>query len=157
MAFVLDQSQTDPSHHSSPSTRSPREGLPPPPLPCGWKRLQAHLELTEACNVSAIAWVGVCLQGQTLVVGCLIKYWHRAGEMAQRPRALAVLPEVLSSIPNNHIMALNHLLYHGMHAGIHTEHSYVLAWPYACWLFYHSPSDQGSRAVRENATPLIRE
>jgi hypothetical protein len=32
-----------------------------------------------------------------------------AGEMAQRLRALAALPEVLSSIPSNHMVAHNHL------------------------------------------------
>jgi len=32
-----------------------------------------------------------------------------AGEMAQRLRVLAVLPEVLSSNPSNHMMAHNHL------------------------------------------------
>jgi hypothetical protein len=32
-----------------------------------------------------------------------------AGEMAQRLRALTVLPEVLSSIPSNHVVAHNHL------------------------------------------------
>jgi hypothetical protein len=31
-----------------------------------------------------------------------------AGEMAHRLRALTVLPEALSSIPSNHIVALNH-------------------------------------------------
>jgi hypothetical protein len=31
------------------------------------------------------------------------------GEMAQRLRALTTLPEVLSSIPSNHMMAHNHL------------------------------------------------
>jgi hypothetical protein len=31
-----------------------------------------------------------------------------AGKMAQRLRALAGLPKVLSSIPNNHMMAHNH-------------------------------------------------
>jgi hypothetical protein len=41
----------------------------------------------------------------------LRKRWSkRAGEMAaQRLRALAVLPEVLSSIPSNHVVAHNHL------------------------------------------------
>jgi len=34
---------------------------------------------------------------------------YRAGGMAQRLRALAALPEVLSSIPNNHMVAHNHL------------------------------------------------
>ena len=32
-----------------------------------------------------------------------------AGELAQWLRALIVLPEVLSSIPNNHMLAHNHL------------------------------------------------
>jgi len=31
------------------------------------------------------------------------------GEMAQQLKALAALPEVLRSIPNNHIVAHNHL------------------------------------------------
>jgi hypothetical protein len=34
-------------------------------------------------------------------------YW--AGEMAQQLRALTALPEVLSSIPSNHMVAHNHL------------------------------------------------
>jgi hypothetical protein len=33
----------------------------------------------------------------------------RAGEMAQQLRPLTALPEVLSSIPNNHMVAHNHL------------------------------------------------
>jgi hypothetical protein len=33
------------------------------------------------------------------------KGWPRAGEMAQRLRALAALPEVLSSIPSNYMVA----------------------------------------------------
>ena len=32
-----------------------------------------------------------------------------AGEMAQRLRALTVLPKVLSSIPSNHMVAHSHL------------------------------------------------
>jgi hypothetical protein len=31
------------------------------------------------------------------------------GKMTQRLRALAALPEVLSSIPSNHMVALNHV------------------------------------------------
>lgn len=34
---------------------------------------------------------------------------HGAGEMAQRLRALAALPEVLSSIPSNYMVAHNDL------------------------------------------------
>jgi hypothetical protein len=33
----------------------------------------------------------------------------RAGEMTQQLRALTALPEVLSSIPSNHMVAHNHL------------------------------------------------
>jgi len=36
-----------------------------------------------------------------------LKTW--AGEMAQWLRALSALPEVLSSIPSNHMVAHNHL------------------------------------------------
>jgi hypothetical protein len=34
---------------------------------------------------------------------------HGAGEMAQQLRARTALPEVLSSIPSNHMVAPNHL------------------------------------------------
>jgi hypothetical protein len=37
------------------------------------------------------------------------EYLQRAGEVAQGLRALAALPEVLSSIPRNHMVAHNHL------------------------------------------------
>lgn len=39
----------------------------------------------------------------------LIKYHSRSGEMAQGLRAMAALPEILNSIPSNHMMPLNHL------------------------------------------------
>jgi hypothetical protein len=35
--------------------------------------------------------------------------WEGAGEMAQRLRELTALPEVLSSIVSNHVVAHNHL------------------------------------------------
>jgi len=39
-----------------------------------------------------------------------VKMWERrAGEMAQWLRAPTALPEVLSSIPSNHMVAHNHL------------------------------------------------
>jgi hypothetical protein len=38
-----------------------------------------------------------------------LKIKCRAGEMAQRLRALTDLSEVLSSIPSNHMVAHNHL------------------------------------------------
>jgi hypothetical protein len=34
---------------------------------------------------------------------------YRAGEMAQRLKALSAVPEVLSSNPSNHMVAHNHL------------------------------------------------
>jgi hypothetical protein len=34
---------------------------------------------------------------------------YRAGEMAQRLRAPSVLPEILNSIPGNHMVAHSHL------------------------------------------------
>jgi hypothetical protein len=42
--------------------------------------------------------------------------WYGAGEMAQRLRALTVLPKVLSSIPSNHMVAHNHLSWDLMHS-----------------------------------------
>jgi hypothetical protein len=38
-----------------------------------------------------------------------LKMRYRAGKMAQLLRALTALPEVLSSIPSNHMVAYNHL------------------------------------------------
>jgi hypothetical protein len=40
---------------------------------------------------------------------CNMKIQDRAGEMAQRLRALTALPKVLSSNPSNHMVAHNHL------------------------------------------------
>ena len=36
-------------------------------------------------------------------------YCDEAGEIAQRVPVLAALPEILSSIPSNHMVASNHL------------------------------------------------
>jgi hypothetical protein len=35
----------------------------------------------------------------------IFKNWLQAGEMVNRLRAMAALPEVLSSIPSNHVVA----------------------------------------------------
>jgi hypothetical protein len=48
-------------------------------------------------------------QGTISPAQSLFKEMGRAGEMAQRLRALTALPEVLSSIPSNHMMAPNYL------------------------------------------------
>jgi hypothetical protein len=37
-----------------------------------------------------------------------LKKW--AGEMAQQLKELTALPEILSSIPSSHMVALNHLM-----------------------------------------------
>jgi hypothetical protein len=37
------------------------------------------------------------------------KEGRQAGEMVQRLRAMTTLPDVLSSIPSNHVVAHNHL------------------------------------------------
>jgi hypothetical protein len=46
---------------------------------------------------------------QTLV-SSIYKNIFRAGEMAQQLRALAILPEVLGSMPSNHMAAHNNCL-----------------------------------------------
>jgi hypothetical protein len=43
------------------------------------------------------------------LVSVRCKCTARAGEMAQRVRALTAFPKVLSSIPSSHMMAHNHL------------------------------------------------
>jgi hypothetical protein len=51
-----------------------------------------------------------------------------AGEMAQQLRALAAFPEVLSSIPSNHVVAHNHLKWDLMpSSGVSEESDSVLA------------------------------
>jgi hypothetical protein len=54
----------------------------------------------------------ICFSRELLQVACTVqkmKVNERAREMAQWLRALAVLPEVLSSIPSNHMVSYNHL------------------------------------------------
>jgi hypothetical protein len=48
------------------------------------------------------------------------------GEMAQWLRALNALPEVLSSIPNNHMVAHNHLEWDLMPSSGVSEESYTV-------------------------------
>jgi hypothetical protein len=56
-----------------------------------------------------------------------IKHAHGAGEMAQRLRALTALPEVLSSVPSNHMVAHKHLLWDPMpSSGVSEESNHVL-------------------------------
>jgi hypothetical protein len=53
------------------------------------------------------------------------KIWTSgAGEMAQWLRALIALPEVLSSIPRNHVVAHNHLSWDPMPSSGVSEDSY---------------------------------
>jgi hypothetical protein len=57
-----------------------------------------EMTLPEACGLDRLLRTKVKKQNK------------RAGEMAQRLGALTALPEVLSSIPSNHIVAYNHLV-----------------------------------------------
>jgi hypothetical protein len=52
---------------------------------------------------------GLFLTSMGLGLFIYIKGCLRAGEMAQWLRALTALPEVLSSIPSNHMVVHNHL------------------------------------------------
>ena len=53
------------------------------------------------------------------------------GEMAQWLKALAALPQVLSSIPRNHIVAHNHLSWNSMlFSGVSEESDSVLIYIY---------------------------
>jgi hypothetical protein len=54
--------------------------------------------------------IAMTLSGKsTLASSFLLILKLGAGEMAQQLRALTALPEVLSSIPSNHMVAHNHL------------------------------------------------
>jgi hypothetical protein len=55
---------------------------------------------------------------------CFIKELLGAGEMAQQLRALTALPEILSSIPSNHMMAHNYLSWDLMPSSGVSEDSY---------------------------------
>jgi hypothetical protein len=59
-----------------------------------------------------------------VVVGFLRKMNPGAGEVAQRLRALTVLPKVLSSNPSNHMVAHNHLKWDLMPSSGVSEDSY---------------------------------
>ena len=48
-------------------------------------------------------------RGKMVKISTIKHGYLRAGEMAQCLRALAALPEVLSSNPSNHMVAHNHL------------------------------------------------
>jgi len=53
--------------------------------------------------------LGPTLEPELGIVVCSKNLGFRAGEMAQQLRAPTALPEVLSSIPSNHMVAHNHL------------------------------------------------
>jgi hypothetical protein len=57
------------------------------------KKLSNNVEISKKATLSALNKKGM----------------KGAGEMAQRLRALTALPEVLSSIPSNYMVAHNHL------------------------------------------------
>jgi hypothetical protein len=58
------------------------------------------------------------------VQGLAVEMCFRAGEMAQWLRALTALPEVLRSIPSNHMVAHNHLKWDPMPSFGMSKYSY---------------------------------
>ena len=81
--------------------------------------LGPHAHLQKLRVIKNSDWIGLtheCLVGTTQSMWildeegrCEHQELMGAGEMAQRLRALTALPEVLSSIPSNHMVAHNHL------------------------------------------------
>ena len=67
-----------------------------------------HMVLTTICNE---VWCPLlaCRHTHRQNIVYIINKKLGAGEMAQRLRALPILPNVLSSIPSNHMVAHNHL------------------------------------------------
>jgi hypothetical protein len=53
-----------------------------------------------------------------------IKIIRRTGEMAQRLRAMTALPEVLTSIPSNHMETQNHMQWDPMPSSDVSKDSY---------------------------------
>jgi hypothetical protein len=73
-----------------------RSGIRSKPLASGLAAIQS-----KACYLD----FGLQTEGKKLI----LKIKLGAGEMAQQLRALTALPEVLSSIPSNHMVAHTHL------------------------------------------------
>ena len=70
------------------------------------------MDLSKVSALFLLPFLLVILQCSWKMVGCWGAYRKeklQAGEMAQWLRALAALPEVLSSISSNHMVAYNHL------------------------------------------------
>jgi hypothetical protein len=78
----------------------------------GLKLTEIHLPLPPKCCLRIIllyafdTFMGL---NKFLIAVILKNKQSGAGEMAQQLRTLTALPEVLSSIPSNHMVAHNHL------------------------------------------------
>jgi hypothetical protein len=70
--------------------------------------VQGHPRLHSEFRAS-LGYKKLCLRRIKIKNMFSMKVCPRAGEMAQWLRAPSVLPEVLSSIPSNHVVADNHL------------------------------------------------
>ena len=94
--------------HSHPLNKKSQAVVAHPLIPAKGEEKKKSL-----LNAFASIRLGFCLVG--LVFVCLEDLVqdrnkdNRAGEMAQWLRALTALPEVLSSIPSNHMVDHNHL------------------------------------------------
>jgi hypothetical protein len=109
-----------------PTTLDPGRPLCPSPLPVlssrpppscltihgDFANNQAHIILSKP----SVSNIRIVLVGLRTLSGpfffpplLIIKDCCGAGQMAQQVRALSALPKVPSSIPNNHMMAHNHL------------------------------------------------
>jgi hypothetical protein len=74
----------------------------------------AHLTVQESArkytrNIFQFKAENVAMCLAVVLYGKVKIQYIGVGEMAQQLRALTVLPEVLSSIPSNHMVAHNHL------------------------------------------------
>jgi hypothetical protein len=76
---------------------------------CLWQLLQWGSKSGWSPYLFRLACVAFGFLTHTPDLRSVIESQPRAGEMAQWLRALRALPEVLSSIPSNHLVAHNHL------------------------------------------------
>jgi hypothetical protein len=68
-----------------------------------------HVGLGDKCKPSGLVANSFTHGALFPALELLLSIQWRAGEMAQQLRALSALPEVLSSIPNDHMVAHDHL------------------------------------------------
>jgi len=88
----------------------PSSGTSPLALSLSHSLLLALSYPLSLTPLTLLPWLGSEVPPYSLLCSAIAKNTFKgAGEMAQRLRALTALPEVLSSIPSNHMVAHNHL------------------------------------------------